>query len=71
MIFTNSARRRIAKKIFWLLDTIRSFRHQLVVTSQIDENELERRLAKAGIGLAEALMDRILKLDGLITLHLF
>jgi hypothetical protein len=61
----------VAKKIFWLLDTIRSFRHQLVVTSQFDENELERRLAKTGIGLAEALMERILKIGGLIRLNLF
>jgi hypothetical protein len=61
----------VAKKIFWLLDTIRSFRHQLVVISQFDVDQLERGLAKAGIGLATAHMERMLKLDGLIRLNLF
>jgi hypothetical protein len=60
----------IAKKVFWLLDTIRSYRHQLVVISHSNKNELERHWGKAG-NLGPAIMERTLKLDGLIYLEMF
>jgi hypothetical protein len=60
----------IAKKIFWLLDTVRSYRHQLIVVSQSNKNGLERHWGRAG-KLGPAIMERTLKLDGLIYLEMF
>jgi hypothetical protein len=60
----------ILKKIFWLLDVIRSFRHQLVVISQSNRNGLERHWVKAG-RLGPGIVERTVKLDGLIYLEMF
>lgn len=57
--------------IFWLLDTVYSYRHQLVVTSQLDKNGLRRHWSKAGEGIGPAIMRRVLEIDGAIQLNMF
>lgn len=56
--------------IYRLLDAAYSYRHQLVVTSQLDPRELERHWAVAGGGYGEAIMRRVLEIHGATYLTL-
>ncbi|MCI0388596.1 MAG: hypothetical protein MOB07_07495 [Acidobacteria bacterium] len=57
--------------IFWLLDTIYSYRHQLVVTSQLDKDRLEQHWAEASEGYGRAIMRRVQEIDGAVYLAMF
>jgi hypothetical protein len=54
-----------------LLDAAYSYRHQLVITSQLDRRKLERHWAEAGDGYGQAIMRRVLEIDGAMYLTLF
>ena len=56
--------------IYRLLDAAYSYRHQLVVTSQLDLSELERHWARAGDGYGKAILRRVLEIHGATYLTL-
>ncbi len=57
--------------IYRLLDAAYSYRHQLVVTARLDRRKLERHWAEAGAGYGQAIMRRVLEIDGAMYLTLF
>ena len=57
--------------IYRLLDAAYSYRHQLVVTSQLDRRKLERHWAEAGAGYGQAIMRRVSEINGATYLTLF
>jgi len=57
--------------IYRLLDAAYSYRHQLVITSQLDRRKLERHWAEAGASYGQAIMRRVLEIDGAMYLTLF
>jgi DNA replication protein DnaC len=59
-----------AEMTYRLLDAAYSYRHQLVVTSQLDLKKLERHWAEAGDGYGEAIMRRVLEIHGATYLTL-
>lgn len=56
--------------IYRLLDAVYSYRHQLVVTSQLDRRGLERHWAEAGDGSGKAIMRRLMEINGATYLTL-
>jgi hypothetical protein len=57
--------------IYRLLDAAYSYRHQLVVTAQLDRRKLEQHWAEAGVGYGQAIMRRVLEINGATYLTLF
>ncbi|MCI0390531.1 MAG: hypothetical protein MOB07_17440 [Acidobacteria bacterium] len=57
--------------IYRLLDAAYSYRHQLVVTSQIDKHKLEQHWGHAGEGYGSAIMRRVLEIEGAAYLTIF
>ena len=57
--------------IYRLLDAAYSYRHQLVVTSQLDRRRLEQHWAEAGEGYGRAIMRRVLEIEAAMYLTLF
>jgi DNA replication protein DnaC len=57
--------------IYRLLDNIYSYRHQLVVTSQVDKEKLEQHWGEAGAGYGAAIMRRVVEIDGAVCLSMF
>jgi len=57
--------------IYRLMDAAYSYRHQLVITSQLDRRRLEQRWAEAGEGYGGAIMRRVLEIEGAMYLTLF
>jgi hypothetical protein len=57
--------------IYRLLDAAYSYRHQLVVTAQLDRRKLEQDWAEAGVGYGQAIMRRVLEINGATYLTLF
>lgn len=49
--------------IYRLLDAIYSYRHQLVITSQLDKRRLEQHWAEAGEGYGEAILRRVMEIE--------
>jgi len=50
--------------IYRLVDAAYSYRHQLVITSHLDQRKLERHWAEAGDGYGWAIMRRVLEIEG-------
>jgi hypothetical protein len=57
--------------IYRLLDAAYSYRHQPVVTSQLDRRKLEQHWAEAGDGYSQAIMRRVSEINGATYLTLF
>jgi DNA replication protein DnaC len=57
--------------VYRLLDAVYSYRHQLVITSQLDKRKLEERWAEAGEGYGGAILRRILEIADFSYLTLF
>ena len=57
--------------IYRLLDAAYSYRHQLVVSSQLDRRKLEQHWAEAGDGYGQAIMRRVSEINGATYLTLF
>lgn len=57
--------------IYRLLDAAYSYRHQLVVTSQLDLRRLEQHWAEAGDGYGRTIMRRVSEINGATYLTLF
>jgi len=57
--------------IYRLLDAAYSYRHQLVVTAQLDRRKLEQQWAEAGACYGQAIMGRVSEIDGATYLTLF
>jgi len=63
--------RRAETTSYRLLDAAYSYRHQQVVTSQLDRRKLEQHWAEAGAGYGQAIMRRVSEINGAIYLTLF
>jgi len=57
--------------IYRLLDAAYSYRHQFVITSQLDRHRLEQHWAEAGDGYGGAIMRRVLEIEGAMYLTFF
>jgi hypothetical protein len=57
--------------IYRLLDAAYSYRHQLVITSQLDKRRLEEHWAEAGEGYGGAILRRVMEIDGASYLTMF
>jgi predicted ATPase len=57
--------------IYRLLENVYAYRHQLVVTSQVDKEKLEQHWAEAGSGYGAAIMRRVSEIDGAVCLSMF
>jgi hypothetical protein len=57
--------------IYRLLENVYAYRHQLVVTSQVDKEKLEQHWAEAGSGYGAAIMRRVSEIEGAVCLSMF
>jgi DNA replication protein DnaC len=59
------------EQLFLLVDAIYTFRHQLVITSNLDKDELRAHWSKASEQYGASIMRRVIELDGLTRVELF
>jgi hypothetical protein len=57
--------------IYRLLENAYAYRHQLVVTSQVDKEKREQHWAEAGAGYGAAIMRRVSEIEGAVCLSMF
>lgn len=57
--------------LFLLMDAIYSYRHQLVVTTNLKTKDLQAHWARSGDTYGPSIMRRVLELDGLIEADMF
>ncbi len=60
-----------SEKLCELLDAVYSHRHQLIVTSNFDANQLREHWSKQNPVYGASIMRRIMELDGLIQVEMF
>lgn len=65
------ATRFAGEMIYRLVDAAYSYRHQLVVTSQLDKRKLQQHWEEAGVGYGGAIMRRVLEIEGSTYLTMF
>lgn len=65
------ATRFAGEMIYRLMDVAYSYRHQLVVTSQLDKRKLGQHWEEAGEGYGGAIMRRVLEIEGNTYLTMF
>lgn len=59
------------EQLFLLMDAIYTYRHQLVVTSNVDKDELRAKWSQASEQYGVSIMRRLLELDGMARKEMF
>jgi DNA replication protein DnaC len=59
------------EQLFLLMDAVYTYRHQLVVTSNLGKNDLRARWSQASEQYGLSIMRRLLELDGLVYHEMF
>jgi len=60
-----------AEQLFLLMDAVYTYRHQLVITSNVGKDELRERWSQASEQYGVSIMRRVLELDGMARKEMF